>query len=98
MKKNAIVYGTNFGSDGIIICGIKRITFIHKSSDTEIVRRWYYKNIESISIEMEGNKAVIQFYHSGRRVVFSNLSSKAVIKIKDFLLENTFVISLGDLE
>jgi hypothetical protein len=85
MKKNAIVFGTNFGSDGIIICGDKRMTFIHKSCEKEIVRRWYYQNIENISIEMQGNIAFIVFYHSGRRVVFSNLSAKAVMKIKEFI-------------
>jgi hypothetical protein len=85
MKKNAIVYGTQFGSEGIIVCSERRITFIHKSKEKEILRRWYYEDIEDISIDMKGNVAVIQFYYSGKRVVFSNLSSKAVIKIKEFI-------------
>jgi hypothetical protein len=88
MKKNAIVYGTQFGSEGIIVCSERRITFIHKSEEKEILRRWYYEHIEDIFVDMEDNIAVIQFYHRGRRVFISNLSPKSVLKIKDFIERN----------
>lgn len=87
-KRNAIIYGTHFGSDGMIICTEKRITFVHKSREKEILRRWHYENIGKTCIEANERIATIEFYHYGKRVVFSNLSPKSVHKIQDFINKN----------
>lgn len=85
MSKRASFNGTHLGIDGVIICTGKRITFISKSTDREVLKRWYYKDIGNVYVDIKEDVVVIEFYESGKRVMFTKLSDNGFRKIKSFI-------------